>query len=273
MAKMFYTLDEVSQKLGKSVDEVKEMARRGEIQEFRDREKLMFKVEQINLLAGAAEESGDIPLLEDSRLGGSGLDLQDSGLALADSRDASGMSAFDSEAGAPAIGGPAGRGGDSGKTQTAVGGDDELSLEAVGSGSGLLDLTRESDDTSLGAELLEEVYSSSENVEIPANASGLFDAAGVESPGNAAVAVGGLGMTPMMVESYDGAWSGLGVGLMVGTLVALVLVCVTVFVGLSGSMAGLASMFAGNLMVWAGGLLGVTLIFGVVGFVVGRATD
>src|SRR2546421_1755192 len=34
---------------------------------------------------------------------------------------------------------------------------DQVSLESVGSGSGLLDLTRESDDTSLGAELLDEI--------------------------------------------------------------------------------------------------------------------
>jgi hypothetical protein len=34
---------------------------------------------------------------------------------------------------------------------------DQLSLEAVGSGSGLLDLTRESDDTSLGADTLDEI--------------------------------------------------------------------------------------------------------------------
>jgi len=34
---------------------------------------------------------------------------------------------------------------------------DQLNLEGVGSGSGLLDLTRESDDTSLGAELLDEI--------------------------------------------------------------------------------------------------------------------
>jgi hypothetical protein len=34
---------------------------------------------------------------------------------------------------------------------------DQVNLEAVGSGSGLLDLTRESDDTSLGAELLDEI--------------------------------------------------------------------------------------------------------------------
>src|SRR6185503_7083073 len=34
---------------------------------------------------------------------------------------------------------------------------DAVNLEGVGSGSGLLDLTRESDDTSLGAELLDEI--------------------------------------------------------------------------------------------------------------------
>jgi hypothetical protein len=33
----------------------------------------------------------------------------------------------------------------------------ELNLEGVGSGSGLLDLTRESDDTSLGAEILDDI--------------------------------------------------------------------------------------------------------------------
>ena len=40
--------------------------------------------------------------------------------------------------------------------QTAV--TDVTGLDGAGSGSGILDLTRESDDTSLGAELLEEIY-------------------------------------------------------------------------------------------------------------------
>lgn len=269
MAKLFYTLDEVAQKLAKTPDEVREMARRGEIQEFRDREKLMFKVDQIDLLVGGEDESGDIQLLDDSRLGGSGLDLQDSGqdsgLALADSREGSSMSAFDTDHGeSPA----------SARTQQAgaTGVDDELSLDAVGSGSGLLDLTRESDDTSLGAELLEEVYSSDENVEIPANASGLFDAAGVESPGNA-LGGGSVVMAPMLVESYDGSWSGLGVGLMLGALVAMIGLSVVLFVGLQGSTAGLTTMFAGNLMIWGGGLLAATLIFGVAGFFIGKATE
>jgi hypothetical protein len=45
------------------------------------------------------------------------------------------------------------------KAKTALVKEDEgVSLEGVGSGSGLLDLTRERDDTSLGAELLDEIY-------------------------------------------------------------------------------------------------------------------
>ena len=51
MAKMFYTLEEAASKLGKSVDDVKTMAEKGQLQEFRDRDRLMFKVDQVDLLA------------------------------------------------------------------------------------------------------------------------------------------------------------------------------------------------------------------------------
>ncbi|MCA9284055.1 MAG: helix-turn-helix domain-containing protein [Phycisphaerales bacterium] len=259
MAKMFYTLEEAAQKLGKTEDQVREMATSGHIQEFRDRDKLMFKVEQIDLLAGGDEATSDIPLaLEDSRLGGSSLDLQDSGMGLVDSREGTGISAFDTDHGER----------DMDRTQPA---DDELSLEAVGSGSGLLDLTRESDDTSLGAELLEEVYSSDDNVEIPANASGIFEQSGAESPGNAIPV--GAGFAPMVVDVYDGSWSGLTVGLMVGAMIALICLAVVAFVGISGTTAALATTFAGNLVVWAAGLLGLTIVLGLVGFFVGKATE
>jgi len=50
------------------------------------------------------------------------------------------------------------------KTQISPVAEDELQMASVGSGSGLLDLTRESDDTSLGAELLD-VISPSEGTE------------------------------------------------------------------------------------------------------------
>ena len=56
MDKMFYTLQEVCEKLGKTEDEVREMVSSGQLQEFRDKEELVFRVEQINLLTGVDEE-------------------------------------------------------------------------------------------------------------------------------------------------------------------------------------------------------------------------
>ena len=56
MEKMFYTLEEAAAKLGKTVEQVREMAKSGQLQEFRDRDKLMFKREQIDLLGGGGDE-------------------------------------------------------------------------------------------------------------------------------------------------------------------------------------------------------------------------
>ncbi|HVP74342.1 MAG TPA: hypothetical protein VMS30_11430, partial [Phycisphaerales bacterium] len=118
---------------------------------------------------------------------------------------------------------------------------------------------------------LEEVYSSDqENIEIPANASGLFEAAS----GDAGVdqRVGTMAM-PMLVEVYDGAGSGLGAGLMIGALASMICVAIIAFVGLSGAYPQLAQMFANNLWVWAGGLLGITIICGLIGLFLGKASE
>jgi hypothetical protein len=215
MAKMFYTLEEVAQKLNKSEDEIKDMATSGQIQEFRDRDKLMFKVEQIDLLAGD-EETGDVHLELEDTAGASGLELSGTGIPLADSREDTGLSVFDTD-----------HGGEEDAEQTHVGGeayeDEDLSLEAVGSGSGLLDLTRESDDTSLGVDLFEDVLSGGdENIEIPANASGLFEASATEPQPEEAAAAAGIAQMPMIMEAYDGAGSGLGIGLLIGAIASMI---------------------------------------------------
>lgn len=263
MAKMFYTLEEVCEKLGKSEEEIRNMASSGQLQEFRDRDKLMFKVDQIDLLTGSDDDTGDVSLNLEDTSGGSGLDLKaDSSLELSDSREGSGISVFDTQVDGPAI--------EAGDTQAGEAIDDDLTLEAVGSGSGLLDLTRESDDTSLGAELLEEVYSSDENIEIPANASGLFEAAGADSGGNQLG--GSMAGVPMVMETYDGAGSGLGVGLMLGALVSLVVSGIIVVVASMGATPDLAIRFSDQLMIWGGGLLGATILFGLIGMFIGKAS-
>ncbi|MEM8494565.1 MAG: excisionase family DNA-binding protein, partial [Planctomycetota bacterium] len=69
MAKMFYTLDEAAEKLGVQPDAVKEMAAEGKLQQFRDRDKLMFKRDQVDGLAASAGSSGAIPIASDSASG------------------------------------------------------------------------------------------------------------------------------------------------------------------------------------------------------------
>ena len=50
MAKMFYTMDEAKAALGKSDEEVKQLARDGRLREFRDGARLMFKADQVEQL-------------------------------------------------------------------------------------------------------------------------------------------------------------------------------------------------------------------------------
>lgn len=322
MAKMFYTLEEVCEILGKSVTDVEAMVVSKEIQEFRDGESLVFKVEQIDLLAPASEvdedleldlensaldlgdsfglggsesgsiglaesQSADMPAAVDPPMGGGG----DSGseLGLGDSADNLGGDDLDLSAAmdAPIEGSDAsasvsafdgGVGIDDGDTRLGEEFDDDLTLESVGSGSGLLDLTRESDDTSLGAELLEEVYSSDDEDDFPA-ASGLFEAAGDidgDEPapvvsGSSAPVASAAAAAPAMVaaQSVDPAWSGLSTGLLIGGLVALAAVFAMVVVEIMGGASGIAPIIAEQLWMWVGGLAAGTLVFAIIGFVIG----
>jgi hypothetical protein len=252
----------------------------------------MFKVEQIDLMASSDEDIGDVHLDLEDASGGFGVALKDEsgigladsregsaladsrdpsamsdsreGIALADSREATGVSVFDTDHGSE----------ESDKTSAGEAEEEELALDAVGSGSGLLDLTRESDDTSLGAELLEEVYASEGEVELPAHASGLFEAAAAEKPVDEDRPVQPAGM-PLIVEVYDGSGSGLGAGLLIGALAALVITAIVAIVGVGGATPMLAEKIAGSsttILAWGGGLLGLTVVLGLVGLFIGKAS-
>src|SRR5689334_23598575 len=160
MAKMFYTLEETAQKLGVSDEQVKDMASSGKLQQFRDRDKLMFKREQVDAMSGGGSDDtgGPIPLASSGDTDAISLANEDSragtaaGIRKEDPRSATGVSVFD--AGEVEHADPMAQ---TQVNQPAVD-QEQLALESVGSDSGLLDLTRESDDTSLGAELLDEIY-------------------------------------------------------------------------------------------------------------------
>ncbi|MBY0312248.1 MAG: hypothetical protein K2W85_09270 [Phycisphaerales bacterium] len=284
MAKMFYSLEEAAQRLGKSAEDVRQMASSGQLQEFRDRDKLMFKREQVDLLAGGAGkgDSGFIPLADNA--GSSiGLSLDDSSSASKSGskggsggidldepnpKERSGISIFDTES--------TEEGDPSAVTRISEtrGGADELTLESVGSGSGLLDLTREADDTSLGADLLEDVYKKDEDggsIGDTQGSSGLFETTTAPSDVGAMAAGAGMATVGMVAaEPYDGSWSGLGGGFALGGVLACAVTLIAVLLGLMGAGNPLVDLVGGNPMILVAALAGATLVFAGVGFVLGR---
>ena len=324
MAKLFYTLSEASNRLGKSEDEVRDMATSGQLEEMRDGDQVMFKRQQVDLLAGDVDQSDDLDLdlsnsgsslslgLSDSATdtaaqvtdetadigepsgsGASGYGLSDSGTGLGLGGSGAGLdlggSGFGFDLGDSGSGvgldlggdpnsdsglGVAFEGGeddDSAETRVADAVDEELSLESVGSGSGLLDLTRESDDTSLGAELLDEVWDE-ESGEFAASASGLFESSEPEFS-EATVADAPMGLAVSYAEAYDGKWSGAGVGFLLGSLIALVAVCVMLLTSIMGVSPKLGSMVTGDLMIWGGGFAAFAIIAGLIGMFIGKASE
>lgn len=284
MAKMFYSLEEAADKLGKSTEEVRGLVENGQLQEFRDRDRLMFKREQVDLLAGDdASASASGFHLADSK-GGSGLSLslEDSGpiglapdpksgksgsgeIAIDDTKERSGISIFDTES--------TEEGDANAVTRITESTQPELSLESVGSGSGLLDLTREGDDTSLGADLLEDVYKGDEEGggADTQGASGLFEpttAASDVSAGAAAMAGGGM---LIAAEPYDGAGSGLAGGAALAAVLVCAFALVAVIIGMAANSANaLVSLVADNAMMWLGIGAGVVILFSIVGWVIGK---
>ena len=267
MAKMFYSLEEAAQKLGMDVDDVKGLTESGQLQEFRDQDKIMLKVEQVDLLAGDNDDSGGmIPLADSGEI--EPISMSSSGSAPAldvGDPDQTGVSIFDPEdeddadpAAATHVSPSIGAFADFG--------------DAAASGSGLANLALEGDDTSLGADLLEDVYSSTGSGSMAAAESGiggsaigdaegdLFESAGTQ-PENigSAVAVAGAGV--LMPEAYDGAGSGLVGGIAIGIVVTVLLAAAVLILMLDGN-AQLMEQMSMNLVYGAVGVGAGVMIFG-----------
>jgi hypothetical protein len=148
---------------------------------------------------------------------------------------------------------------------------DAVNLEGVGSGSGLLDLTRESDDTSLGAELLDEIApGAAKKGGRRATDSGI--AAGQVDEGRGRV------ITPPITfaEAPDPsapAFAGMAFGAALFSLVGcLVVACATL-----GTRPAVVDMIAGKpgdhrpiWMILAFGLV-PAIVFGIIGLVAGKS--
>ena len=267
MAKMFYTIEEAAEKLGRSVKDVQQMAESGQLQEFRDRDRLMFKKEQVDLIAGGGDDDvlkfGED--LEPLSLSSSG---SGSGLGLDAGKESTGMSIFDPDD--IEVADP------SAQTQVSDGGMEAgFDLDSASSGSGLLDLTKEADDTSLGADLLEDVYGQETmGATSPAGESGIMDepaAALFEgSEGEADAAAAAPAAIPVLAAAYDGAWSGIGGGLALGMAICLAAAIAVVLFAMIGSLSPVKDIILGQYYAVVGGMAGVLVIFAVIGMVLGK---
>ncbi len=287
MAKMFYTSDEAAHKLGVSADGLKALVTENKLREFRDGARVMFKVDQVDKLSGG-KPSADTIGLSDSGMalptsGGSDvISLADSSTGTTNAKEdtvvtGQGVSVFDTGDVKPSDA--------AAQTQIQSAIDDQLSLEGVGSGSGLLDLTRESDDTSLGAELLDEIYPGGDGKGSDGGSgSGIFEKtgqssetsgpSGLENLGNAPMASAPLGIAEVVEEAdaSSGAFGGLA-------LAAVLIMGVTIILAAASLNNFMPSwvqpITADNtrIIIFGVVLLVLSALFAGVGFFVGKATS
>ncbi|MCO6435783.1 MAG: helix-turn-helix domain-containing protein [Phycisphaerae bacterium] len=319
MAKTFYSTDEAAKKLQRSTDGIKTLVREGKLREFRDGGAAAYKVEDVEKLAStlppapppdasSASASGEI-VLEPADDG----DELDTGLGGSDVLSLASAESEDTAAGRPGAKKEASTGGTSVPSaginvfdddeldemvdplaQTAVTDVGGLGLEGSGSGSGILELTRESDDTSLGSELLEEIYTDKdEEAEEEAEPAGEATRAGMDEALTevaeigeeesaepvAAPPAGGKAAARTRQAAYVGeeAYAGDAVSsALTATMVVALAVLWVAALGatamLRGFVPGLLTTVYANLVIFAGAAVGVAAIAaGITFFVVKRS--
>ncbi len=317
MAKMFYSTEETVEKLGVDPSRLKELIEQNRLREFRDGQRVMFKVDQVDRLSGElkggtgttsagpidlAPSASGSPLSMASEGSSAGLSPADSKMGSksgtgfgAPGKSGSGSSPFSSKAGekAPPIKvfdineiKPSDA---SAQTQISSALDESISpsgLDSVGSGSGLLDLTRESDNTSLGAELLEEIYpgdgGSGASQSGVGSASGIFDQSagskagetglGSALPINESAPVAVASSYAPMIEAPD-PMSGLFGGLALAAVLAMLLSFITVAASIDDFVPSFVRTLGGNLLMLVGLLVLVTALVAIAGLFAGRAGD
>ncbi len=184
-----------------------------------------------------------------------------SSIGLANSSSASGISVLGLDEGGNADANAA----------TAMGGSfgGEPSLEAMGSGSGLLDLSRERDDTSLGAPVLDEISgggSRSGSSMAPISGGSL----GASAASSAAARAGAM---PVFVTESDSG-SGFATGMAAASLLLIIPAIYAIAAGAMGAKPTLLHTVLGEkpvpfLYVFGAGIL-AAIIVGVVGLIIGK---
>ncbi|MHC5108285.1 MAG: helix-turn-helix domain-containing protein [Planctomycetota bacterium] len=339
MAKTFYSAAEAAELLGKNEDDLKAMVRDGKLREFRDAGNINFKVDEVDKIAAEMGLSKGGP--DDSGLGGGDSSIvlpagasasgelvlepvEDSGIELAPSEsDVLSLEEADPSEGT-ATGTAINKANKEGSVVPSVGvnvfDDDDLDevvdplaqtavtdlgglgIDGPGSGSGIMELSRESDDTSLGAELLDEIYNEEEEggtVEMgDATRAGLEEAivepeeedtssgeddelftpeASDEPVAKAAAPAASTASRRVeVVQAVEYGPDAMSTGL---TAMMVVAVLVMMVGGLAaagwvrGVTPGIIETLYDNLLIFSGGSLGLAVIAMAVAFVVGKRSS
>ncbi|KKL17433.1 hypothetical protein LCGC14_2485610 [marine sediment metagenome] len=260
MGKMYYSEEETSAKLNASVDELKEMVNEAKLQVFMDAGKRTFKAAEVDALAGEGD-ADEIELTPADSTAGEPISLSDADRPTEEKPKedtvitSEGISIFDDEDLEVESGDPMA------KTAIAASVEDQISLDGVGSGSGLLDLTRESDDTSLGAEVLEQIDLESA---VPSSAV-MADAEPAYMEPEAAVLE-----APTVVEEID-ASAGAFAGLLLGAAIVMMLVAAVAVPVMITKVPSYLEALHQNLPVVVGIGLFVSLVTAVAGYFIGKS--
>jgi len=307
MAGKYYTLQEVMEKLGKTEDQIKDLVKEGSLRQYLDKGQPLFDQTQVDGLSAVQmglldltaagtdfnlqlEETSEIILEPDENNqtkpgsgkdteseGGFGLSMAGDELASDDTRASSlGINVLDETDDGYKLAADT-------KGETSAGELDEIesldadaNMESVGSGSGLLDLSLQADDTSLGAVLddilpagadaaagggIGEAAAAEEPVslldEVPAQEASLEDlrtpaAPMAESDHMAAPIPAGIGAGPaaqlVAAAPVDPATTAYGLAMLV-PFAALIIATIALGAGLLQIRPGLLNIVAGSQLV------------------------
>lgn len=268
--KLYYTEQEAADLLGIDLEELARRVRDDKLRIFQDGAKKMFKADEVDAMAGggAPREVEEIELAPvDSVADRVSLSEADAAAEEPPGKEdtvitAEGISIFDDEDLEIEVADPMA------KTQIAPSLADQMSLEGVTSGSGLLDLTRESDDTSLGAEVLDHIDMEeglgSSITDVPDTAPGTgYGVEPVAAPVQVVAA-------PAPIEQVDAA-SGLFGGVVVGCALVFAVLGAVVLAAAQNIVPDYLTLMKQDLKIVLGGAAVVIVLCAVIGFAVGKA--
>lgn len=260
--KMYLSEEEAAARLRVTIEKLTDYARDGKLQQYQDGAKRVYRSEEVGKLATriSMDDTGEIELAPADTASGDAVSLSETEAPISEPGKedtvitAEGISIFDDEDLEIEAADPMA------KTQIAPSLEDQISLEGVGSGSGLLDLTRESDDTSLGAEVLDQI-----DMESGVAPSLEGEAAPAYAPTPEAVIE-----APVLVEAIDPG-AGLFSGFVVGCCIVAMMLAMVMFSVMADRRFSLTEALKENMGPAVGGAAVVVIACGVIGLMLGKS--